>query len=93
MCVQDYLDYRNPWVLGALTFASVGLLMTTILMRLSLELCVCRTIWTTETPWALGALTFASVGLHMTTILMRLSLELCVCRTIWTMGTPGRWAP
>jgi hypothetical protein len=32
LCVQDYLDYGNPWALGALTFASVGLLMTTITM-------------------------------------------------------------
>ncbi len=30
--VQDYLDYENPWALGALAFASVGLLMTTITM-------------------------------------------------------------
>jgi hypothetical protein len=67
--------------------------MTTILMRLSLELYCVQDYLDYGNPWALGALTFASVGLLMTTILMRLSLALCVCRTIWTTGTPGRWVP
>ncbi|XP_023342942.1 metabotropic glutamate receptor 2 [Eurytemora carolleeae] len=29
---EDYLDYTNPWALGALAFAGIGLVMTTITM-------------------------------------------------------------
>jgi hypothetical protein len=54
MCVQDYLDYGNLWALGALTFASVGLHMTTILMRLSLELCVCAGLSGLREPLGAG---------------------------------------
>jgi len=36
---KDYLDYTNPWALGALAFAGIGLVMTTITMGRYLDNC------------------------------------------------------